>query len=170
MCKSIYTFQCHHTSVAEPQTGLIASPGECRCGRFDGRKIVTFLCPGCNLFNKAVVNPPQLSWLIEQQENTAEIILTSSFSDRGKKLASGSGDPKVGKSGAPFSQAESVEQKFRPTTYAAAVRGKPGTQKPNNQKGSGTEDQKNQQQQNYRQQHGGRYSGKRGFPPPSQYF
>ncbi|KAK6495092.1 hypothetical protein TWF481_003120 [Arthrobotrys musiformis] len=161
MCKSIYTFQCHHTAVAEPQTGLRAAPGECRCGRFDGRKMVTFLCPGCMLFNKAAVNPPQLSWLLEQQENTAEIILTGSFLDHDKKLASGAIDPKIGKSGAPFSAPEPAEQKFRPTSYAAAVRGKPGVPKSGSQKSTSTEELQ-MQQKNYRQQHGGRYSGKRG--------
>ncbi|KAF3228425.1 hypothetical protein TWF106_007457 [Orbilia oligospora] len=161
MCKSIYTFQCHHTSVAEPQTGLHQTPGECRCGRFDGRKMVTFLCPGCMLFNRAIVNPPQLSWLLEQQENTAEIILTGSFSDNNKKITSGTVEQKTGKSTGPFPVSEPVEQKFRPTTYAAAVRGKPGTQKSSYLKSTIVEDQQ-MQQKNFRQQHGGRYAGKRG--------
>ncbi|KAK6498199.1 hypothetical protein TWF506_004438 [Arthrobotrys conoides] len=161
MCKSIYTFQCHHTSVAEPQTGLHPAPGECRCGRFDGRKMVTFLCPGCMLFNRALVNPPQLSWLIEQQENTAEIILTGSFSDTNKKAAPGPIEQKAGKSAGPFAVSEPLEQKFRPTSYAAAVRGNPPIQKSSLQKGTVIDDQQ-MQQKNFRQQHGGRYSGKRG--------
>ncbi|KAK6347462.1 hypothetical protein TWF718_005304 [Orbilia javanica] len=123
--------------------------------------MVTFLCPGCILFNKAVVNPPQLSWLIEQQENTAEIILTGSFSDKHKKLTSGAADQKAAKSTGSFSQAELIEQKFRPTSYAAAVRGKPGTQKLPAQKATSTDDQQTQVK-NYRGQPAGRYSGKRG--------
>ncbi|RVD89396.1 uncharacterized protein DFL_000407 [Arthrobotrys flagrans] len=161
MCKSIYTFQCHHTSVAEPQTGLHSTPGECRCGRFDGRKIVKFLCPGCMLFNRAAVNPPQLTWLIEQQKNTAEIILTGSFSDNNKKITPGAVDHKSGNSSGPLSPPEPVDQNFRPTSYAAAVRGKPGTQQSTIQKGTGTEDQQIQQK-NYRQQYGRIYSGEPG--------
>ncbi|KAK6334464.1 hypothetical protein TWF730_003678 [Orbilia blumenaviensis] len=156
MCRSVFTFRCYHLSVAE------AIQGDCHCGKLEGRKTLTSLCPSCTLFSRAVVNTPQLHWLLEQQENAAETILTGFCLDPFENRAANGTGAKFSKSGPlPPLQSPSLDTSFRPATYAAAVRGKPGLQKPSHQKVAATEDQK-PGPSNYRQQHGGRHAGKKG--------
>ncbi|KAK6542699.1 hypothetical protein TWF694_006643 [Orbilia ellipsospora] len=79
MCKSVCNFQCAHMAVAEPLPLPHGVLNSCPCGRFKDRIVVTVLCPACKLFTKAQINSVQLSWLIEQQKNTAELLMESEF-------------------------------------------------------------------------------------------
>ncbi|EPS38840.1 hypothetical protein H072_7414 [Dactylellina haptotyla CBS 200.50] len=167
MCKSVYNFLCHHLAVAEPIRCVKPfTTGNCPCGRFREQRNVTFLCPACKLFKQAEINPTQLTWLIEQQENTAHSLIDTDFGlsaiSQQKKTTQLPTEPKAeqGKPPAPEPMQTQnppvvlMKNDAKPRTYAAAVRGNQQQGRGGNHPGTGLKD--DQEYRHNRGRHGGK--------------
>ncbi|KAF3908809.1 hypothetical protein ABW21_db0208596 [Orbilia brochopaga] len=96
------------------------------------------ICPACALFNQALINASQLTWLIEQQANTANNLVNGSYEPPPPKPSSQLVPTPAAAPQAPLTRGDSkipvpqqpqvnkpAQASPKPPSYAAAARAKP---------------------------------------------